>query len=117
MDEERLFDIWLSHNHFRADRADYGTESRSLTKLMKTKNLYPANQTGFSLIELIIAMTLTLVVMTIATTLLARGLNVWTRSNDNLDALADAQRALNIMSREIAQAGLNFSDNGIRRSE
>src|ERR1041385_7944776 len=113
MDEKRLFDIWVGHNHFRADRADYWTESRSLTKLMKTKNLHAANQTGFSLIELIIAMTLTLVVMTIATTLIARGLNVRTRSNENLDALADAQRALNVMSREIAQAGFNLTDNGI----
>lgn len=64
---------------------------------------------GFSLIELIIAMTITLVVLTIATTLIARSLNVRTRANDNVDALADAERALNIMSREIAQAGFNMA--------
>jgi len=63
--------------------------------------------------ELIIAMTITLVVMGIASTMLARAFNVRTRANDNSDALADAQRALNIMSREIAQAGFNMSDNGI----
>lgn len=68
---------------------------------------------GFSLIELIIAMTITLVVLSIATTLLAQSLNVRTRSNENVDALADAERALNIMSREIAQAGFNLNDNGI----
>ncbi|HKP35579.1 MAG TPA: prepilin-type N-terminal cleavage/methylation domain-containing protein [Pyrinomonadaceae bacterium] len=68
---------------------------------------------GFSLIELIIAMTITLVVLGIATTLLAQTFRVRTRANDNVDALADAQRALNIMSREIAQAGFNLSDNGI----
>lgn len=70
-------------------------------------------QAGFSLIELMIAMTVTLVVLGITTTLLARALNVRTRSNDNVDTLADVERALNIMSREIAQAGFNLQDNGI----
>ncbi len=68
---------------------------------------------GFSLIELVIAMTLTLAVMSIATVLLAQALNTRTRTNSNNDALADAQRALNIMSREIASAGFNLSGNGI----
>jgi prepilin-type N-terminal cleavage/methylation domain-containing protein len=70
-------------------------------------------QAGFSLIELIIAMTITLVVLGIATTMLARALNIRARANDNVDAMADAERALNIMSREIAQAGFNLTDNGI----
>lgn len=70
---------------------------------------------GFSLIELVIAMAITLVVLTVATTLIARALNIRTRSNENVDALADAERALNIMSREISQAGFNMmpDDNGI----
>jgi len=82
---------------------------------MKTQAAYKSKEAGFSLVELIIAMTLTLVVLTIATTLLARSLNVRTRANDNVDALADAERALNIMSREISQAGFNLSvgENGI----
>lgn len=71
------------------------------------------SEAGFSLVELIIAMTITLVVLTIATTLIARSLNMRTRSNQNVDALADAERALNIMSREISQAGFNLQDNGI----
>ncbi|HEY5837917.1 MAG TPA: prepilin-type N-terminal cleavage/methylation domain-containing protein [Pyrinomonadaceae bacterium] len=71
------------------------------------------SEDGFSLIELIIGMTITLVVLTVATTLLAQSLNLRTRSNENVDALADAERALNIMSREIAQAGFNLDDNGI----
>lgn len=68
---------------------------------------------GFSLIELLMAMTLTLTVMSIASVLLAQALNIRTRTNANNDALADAQRALNIMSREIASAGFNLSGNGI----
>jgi prepilin-type N-terminal cleavage/methylation domain-containing protein len=71
------------------------------------------SQRGFSLFELLIAMTLTLVVLGISTTLLARSLNIRAKANQNADALADAQRALNIMSREIANAGFNLSDNGI----
>ena len=80
-----------------------------MSKRLTTKK----SEDGFSLIELIIAMTITLVVLSIATTLLAQSLNIRTRSNANVDALADAERALNIMSREIAQAGFNLSDNGI----
>jgi prepilin-type N-terminal cleavage/methylation domain-containing protein len=77
-------------------------------RLIETKS-----EAGFSLVELIIAMTITLVVLTVATTLIAQSLNIRTRSNENIDALADAERALNIMSREIAQAGFNLDDNGI----
>jgi len=80
-----------------------------MTQPFKLQN----HQAGFSLIELIIAMTITLVVLGISTTLLARALNVRARANDNVDAMADAERALNIMSREIAQAGFNLTDNGI----
>jgi len=80
-----------------------------MTQQFKSQN----HQAGFSLVELIIAMTITLVVLGISTTLLARALNIRTRANDNVDAMADAERALNIMSREIAQAGFNLTDNGI----
>ena len=77
-------------------------------RLTETKS-----EAGFSLVELIIAMTITLMVLTVATTLIAQSLNIRARSNENIDALADAERALNIMSREIAQAGFNLDDNGI----
>jgi prepilin-type N-terminal cleavage/methylation domain-containing protein len=68
---------------------------------------------GFSLVELIIAMTITLVVLGIATTLLGQAFSIRGRAHDNVDALADAQRALNIMSRELSQAGFNLTDNGL----
>jgi prepilin-type N-terminal cleavage/methylation domain-containing protein len=68
---------------------------------------------GFSLIELLIAMAVTLTVMGIATTLIARSLKVRARENRQTDALADAQRALNLMSREIANAGFRMKTNGI----
>jgi Tfp pilus assembly protein PilW len=68
---------------------------------------------GFSMIELLIAMTLTITVMGMASVMLAQALNIRTRTNANSDALADTQRALNIMSREIANAGFNLTGNGI----
>src|SRR6267143_2195580 len=68
---------------------------------------------GFSLLELIIAMSITITIAGLAFSLLAQMMNVRTRSNEKIDALADAQRALNIMSREIANSGFNLSDNGI----
>ncbi len=71
------------------------------------------NQNGFSLIELLVAMTVTLVVMSIAVTLLARSLNIRSRENERSDEIADVQRALNIMSREVSNAGFNLSNNGI----
>jgi prepilin-type N-terminal cleavage/methylation domain-containing protein len=68
---------------------------------------------GFSLLELLIAMVVTLTLMTAGTTLLAHALRVRSRENQKSDALADTQRALNIMSREIADAGFNINGNGL----
>ena len=68
---------------------------------------------GFSLLELIIAMAITLALMSAASTLLANALRARSRENQKSDALADTQRALNIISREIANAGFNLNNNGI----
>src|ERR1041384_1418514 len=70
-------------------------------------------ESGFSLLELVIAMTVTNGIAAAACTLLAQSMGIRARSNDKVDGLADAQRALNIMSREIANAGFNLTDNGI----
>jgi hypothetical protein len=58
-------------------------------------------------------MVITMALMTAATTLLAQALRVRSRENQKSDALADAQRALNIMTREIANTGFNMTGNGI----
>lgn len=80
---------------------------------MNEQNSANKRQAGFSLIELIIAMAITIAITAVAGSLLAQSMNIRTRANEKVDALADAQRALNIMSREIADAGFNLSDNGI----
>lgn len=71
------------------------------------------SQRGFSLIELLIAMTVTVVIACIATTLVAQSFRLRAREDSRSDAIADAHRALNIVSREIANSGFGLMDNGI----
>jgi Tfp pilus assembly protein PilW len=80
---------------------------------MKKSHTKSPTQSGFSLMELLIGMTLTLVVMTIGSTLLASSFAIRNRENQRSSAIADAQRALNMMSREIADAGYGLTSNGI----
>lgn len=80
---------------------------------MNKSHIKPGQQSGFSLVELVIAMTISLVIMTIASTLLASSFQIRTRENQRSSAIADAQQALNILSREIANAGYGLSTNGI----
>jgi prepilin-type N-terminal cleavage/methylation domain-containing protein len=80
---------------------------------MQERNVSGARAAGFSLLELIIAMAVTLVIMLLASSLVAGSFNVRNRENQRTDALADAQRALNLMTREIANAGYGLNDNGI----
>lgn len=72
-----------------------------------------STQAGFSLIEILIAMSITLALMAIASTLLAASFKIRNRENQRSSAIADAQRALNSMSREVANAGYGLSTNGI----
>jgi len=71
------------------------------------------SQDGFSLIELMIAMTVTIVIAGIASSLVAQAFKLRAREDTRSDAVADAQRALNIVSREISNAGFGLVDNGI----
>src|SRR6476646_10358552 len=73
---------------------------------MQTRNTN--NQRGFSMIELVIAMGITLTVLGLASTLLASSFNIRSREDRKSDAIADVQRALNIMTREISNAGMKL---------
>ncbi len=70
-------------------------------------------EAGFSLIELMVAMGVTLIIMTLASTVLMECFNIRSRQDTRTSALADVQRALNIISREVASAGYGLSTNGI----
>ena len=80
---------------------------------MNRSSIKSSRESGFSLVELCIAMTITLVIMVIASSLLAASFKVRSRENQRSLAIADAQRALNILSRDIANAGYGLSTNGI----
>src|SRR6267143_1208137 len=79
--------------------------NKSLTK--------SSSQSGFSLLELVIGMSITLVIITIASTLLPSSFAMRGRENQRSAAIADAQRALNTKSREIANAGYGLTTNGV----
>ena len=68
---------------------------------------------GFSLIELLIAMTITLVLLGVASAILASSFKIRTRENQKTEALADSQRGLNLITREVANSGYGLTDNGI----
>ena len=80
---------------------------------MDQQGTFSNSTAGFSLLELLIAMALTIGMLGIAATALTTGFRIRQREESVTDAVADAQRALNIMSREIANAGFNLSTNGI----
>lgn len=77
------------------------------TQISKTGN------EGFSLFELIIAMGITIVLAGLASMLLAGSFASRARENKRTEAIADAQRGLNLMTREIANSGYGLIDNGI----
>ena len=65
---------------------------------------------GFSLLELLLAMTIMMIMMGIASTLLYRGIGVRSRESRRTDALTSTQAALNLLSREIANSGFGIYD-------
>jgi prepilin-type N-terminal cleavage/methylation domain-containing protein len=66
---------------------------------------------GFSLLELLIAMTIMAIMMGLASALLYRGIGVRSRESRRTDALTSTQAALNLLSREIANSGFGIDDN------
>ena len=72
------------------------------------QNRRSKNQAGFSMVELILAMTITLTVMGLASSILAGAFKFRSREDRKSDGIADVQRALNIMTREISNSGLKL---------
>ncbi len=69
--------------------------------------------TGFSLIELLVSMTLTLLILGVAVATFSAALGRREREASRTDALTSAQAALNIMSREIGNSGYGLINNGL----
>lgn len=70
-------------------------------------------QSGFSLIELLITMTITLVILALAFTLLAQSLNTNVREEKQASVLADSSLGVGRMAEEIVNAGFGLKTNGI----
>jgi type II secretory pathway pseudopilin PulG len=66
------------------------------------------HEAGFSLLELVLAMGITITIMGLASTILASAFKIRSREDRKSDAIADVQRALNIMTREISNSGLKL---------
>jgi prepilin-type N-terminal cleavage/methylation domain-containing protein len=68
---------------------------------------------GFSLIELLIAMAVTLILMGLVTTLFGAAMGTRTRESRKTDALTSARAALSAISREVANSGYGLTTNGV----
>ncbi len=68
---------------------------------------------GFSLIELIMSLALSLLILGVAVATFSGALGSRDRESSRTDAITSAQAALNIMSREIGNSGYGLVDNGI----
>jgi len=75
--------------------------------------LYRKDEAGFSLIEMMISMTITLILCGLAFSLLAATLRQKTRAARETSALSDATQSLSWMTGEIMNAGFGLSSNGI----
>jgi prepilin-type N-terminal cleavage/methylation domain-containing protein len=72
---------------------------------------------GFSLLELIIAMSIMLILMGLTAVSFSGALRTRERESSRTDALTAAQAAINVMSREISNSGYGLTTNGIVLSD
>lgn len=73
----------------------------------------PKKQKGFSIVELLISMTLILVLLAVVTSIFADAIGFRERESSKTDALTAAKAALNVLSREISNSGYGLTHNGI----
>lgn len=71
------------------------------------------NNAGFSLLELVISMTITLVLMAMAGAIFSHSIGTRETEARRTQAITAAQNALNLISREVANSGYGLTDNGI----
>ncbi len=94
-----------------ADSFKKGTGELKVMNVTRMKN-----KKGFSLIELVIAMTVMLVLLGIVSTLMARSFSVRARESRQADALSTAQSALSVISREISNSGFGIYETSASNS-
>jgi Tfp pilus assembly protein PilW len=74
---------------------------------------HAAEESGFSLAELIVSMLLTLIILAVAIAAFSSALGSREREASRTDAITSAQAALNILSREIGNSGYGLTTNGL----
>ncbi len=80
---------------------------------LSTAIVHTGDEHGFSLIELIVSMGITMLILGVAVSVFSGALSTRARESSRTDAITSAQAALNIMSREIGNAGYGLSTNGV----
>ncbi len=68
---------------------------------------------GFSLIELLLSLLITLIILGAAVAVFSGALSTRARESGKTDAITSAQAALSVMSREIGNSGYGLSNNGL----
>jgi type II secretory pathway pseudopilin PulG len=90
--------------------------------MQHTANRNHTGQAGFSIMELLVAMTVMIFITGAAATLLVGAFNVRAREDQRSEGTSDARRALNIISREVASSGyqlprgLTYVSGGVTKS-
>lgn len=88
--------------------------SRNTPKGMASSpDLVCRSSAGFSLVELIVSMVLTMLILGVAVATFTAALGRREREGSRTDALTSAQAALNVMSREIGNSGYGLTSNGL----
>jgi prepilin-type N-terminal cleavage/methylation domain-containing protein len=81
--------------------------------MVKKNKPFQKNQRGFSLVELLLALTLTLIILGVAVGSFTQAISMRASESSRTDALTSVQAAINIMSREISNSGYGLKTNGI----
>jgi prepilin-type N-terminal cleavage/methylation domain-containing protein len=86
----------------------------TLFRSSKEINGHSQDEDGFSIVELIMAMAISLIILYAAVLTFSSAISSRTRESSKTDAITSAQAALNIMSREIGNSGYGLkNDNGL----
>lgn len=81
------------------------------------RNEREIDERGFSLVEMMVAMTVMLVLLGLVSSLFAGAMGTRSRQSRRSDALTSARAAIQVISREIANTGYGLNSNGIVYSD
>lgn len=77
------------------------------------KGKIASDNSGFSIIELVISMTIMLILMAMAGMIFQHSVGTREREMQRSEAVNQGRNALNLLSREIANSGYGLTDNGL----